>query len=44
MKYILISLIFVFLGVLFVRGCAIESELEQDKIESYLYKAEKPGR
>lgn len=44
MKYILISLIFVFLGVLFVRGCAIESEWEQDRVESYLYNAEKPGK
>ena len=42
MKYVFISLIFIFLGVLMARGCAFESEWEQERVESYLYKAEKP--
>ena len=31
MKYILFVLMFVFVGALFVRGCAIESSLDSEK-------------
>ena len=31
MKHILFVLMFVFVGALFVRGCAIESSLESEK-------------